>query len=331
MKGKKLEEKFSAEIDAYLNGTTKIDKSSKPSSEEYNELLEIGKMLADQDFSKNSNKEEIFKKTLKNIDRYKGEDNMKKVNKIRRPIAKVASFALVCILGISLMQTSFAQNFMDKVVKTITLGHITIVQDEPETKSYPIPDELKGKVFDKDGNPVEVFSKDKKIYTADGEEIVGFDFEREGIIITAAQAQQENEMMKEKTLIVKDPNKLNNYTCFNVILPSYLPKGYAFDRAEFYKDEKGVVENTKYINLYFTNKETGKYIFMQQRFADDETAYEAGTDGKIEKIKINGVDAIMSDNRTIDLEANGVLYSLHGRGIAKNELIKIAESIKSNN
>ncbi len=329
MKGKKLEEKFSAEIDAYLNGTTKIDKSSKPSSEEYNELLEIGKMLADQDFSKNSNKEEIFKKTLKNIDRYKGEDNMKKVNKIRRPIAKVASFALVCILGISLMQTSFAQNFMDKVVKTITLGHITIVQDEPETKSYPIPDELKGKVFDKDGNPVEVFSKDKKIYTADGEEIVGFDFEREGIIITAAQAQQENEMMKEKTLIVKDPNKLNNYTCFNVILPSYLPEGFKFDKAEFYKENKDdIVENSKYISLYFANEKTGEYIYMQQRFADEETAIEAGAE-KIEKLKINGVDAVLYGDRNLDWETDSVMYMLSGRGvISKGELIKIAESIK---
>ncbi len=227
------------------------------------------------------------------------------------------------------MQTSFAQNFVEKVVKAISLGHITVIQDDPKIKSYPIPDKLKGKIFDKNGKPLEVFSKGEKIYTANGEEIAGFDFASEEIAITTAQ--QEEKMEKEKYLVIKDPNELNNYTCFNVILPSYLPKGYAFDRAEFYKDEKGVVENTKYINLYFTNKETGKYIFMQQRFADDETAYEAGTDGKIEKIKINGVDAIMSDNRTIDLEANGVLYSLHGRGIAKNELIKIAESIKSNN
>lgn len=61
MKKKNIENRFSAEIDAYQNGIRKIHQSS----EEYNELLEIGKALSDKDFSKNSNKEEVFKKTLK--------------------------------------------------------------------------------------------------------------------------------------------------------------------------------------------------------------------------------------------------------------------------
>lgn len=109
----------------------------------------------------------------------------------------------------------------------------------------------------------------------------------------------------------------------------YLPDGYQFDKAEFYKDEDGVVNNSKYISLYFTNKNTGKYIYMQQRFADEETAYATGTDGKVEEIKINGLDAVLSDDRSIDWEANNTLYGLHGRGeINRSELIKIAESIK---
>lgn len=129
-------------------------------------------------------------------------------------------------------------------------------------------------------------------------------------------------------MIVKDANSLNKYTCFNVILPSYLPKDYKFDRAELSKDEKGNVSN-KCINLYFTNSKTGKYIYMQQRIASEEMKYVTGTDGKIEKVKVNGVDAVISDNRYIDWEANKVLYELSGRGqITKAELIKIAESIK---
>lgn len=75
-------------------------------------------------------------------------------------------------------------------------------------------------------------------------------------------------MMEEETLVIKDIRKLNDYTCFDVIFPSYLPEGYQFDRAEFYKEDNSVVEDTKYIELYFTNNKTGKYIYMQQRFAD---------------------------------------------------------------
>jgi hypothetical protein len=322
--GKKgIEDRFAIEMDAYLKG---IKSSNKLESEEYNELLELGKALADKDFSESSNKEKVFNKTLENIDKYKGEGIMKKSKGTKHPITKVASFALVCILGLSLMQTSFAQDVVDKIVRTISLGHITIYEGESsEIESYPVPEQFKGKVFDKDGNPLEVLPMGNRenIYTSDGEKIASFDFST-GEIITVAQKEKERE---EQNLIVKNPSELNDYTCFNVILPSYLPEGYEFDRAEFFKDENGIVENTKHIILYFTNEKTGKDIYMQQRFADEEAVYETGSD-KVEQIEINGVDAITYNDGNIDWEANGVIYMLNGRDIAKNELIKIAESIK---
>lgn len=324
MSKKSIEDLFSKEIDAYANG---IERSKKIQSEEYNELLELGKNLMDNDFSKSSNKEKVFDRTLKNINNM-GDGTVKKSSKSRRTITKVASIALVCILGLSIMQTSFAQEVVGKIVKTISLGHITIFEEEPleNMEPVPVPAELQGKIFDKDGKPVEELSVDKpqKIYTVDGEEIAELDPET-GEIITVAEDEK---MKEEQYLVVKDPNELNNYTCFNVILPSYLPDGFTFDRAELYKDEDGTVENSKYIDLYFTNEKTGKYIFMQQRFADEETGYATGA-AKVETIEINGVDAIISDDKDIDWEANGVLYNILGRGeITRAELIKIAESIK---
>jgi len=53
------------------------------------------------------------------------------------------------------MQTSFAQEVVGKVLKTISLGHIVVFEDEfVEMDSYPVPDGLKGKVFDKDGKVI---------------------------------------------------------------------------------------------------------------------------------------------------------------------------------
>lgn len=322
MSKKSIEDRFSMDIDAYLNG---VDGQNKWESEEYNELLEIGKALADNDFSKSSNKEEVYDRTLRSISKYKGEDIVKKSRKFKHPITKVASIALVCILGFSIMQTASAQEFVGKVLRTISLGHITVFEEEPRgTESIPVPEEFKGKIFDKGGNPLEVLSVDKpeKIYTADGEEIDHFD--ETGKIITVAEAEMERE---ESTLIVKDTDRLNDYTCFDVVLPKYLPEGYRFDNAGFFKDENGVVKNSKYIELYFTNEKSGEYIYMQQRFADEETAYATGSD-KVEEVKINGIDAVMYNDSNIDWEDNGVLYMLSGRGIAKNELIKMAESFK---
>lgn len=323
MGNKKIEDRFSIDMDAYLSG---IKSSDKVQSGEFNELLELGKTLADKDFSKDSNKEEVFNKTVKNINKYKGEGIVIMSKKTKNIVTKAASFAFVCVLGFSLMQTSFAQGVIDKIVRTVSLGHITILQSEPsETTSCPVPDELKGKIFDKDGNLLEVLStvNPEKIYTADGEEIACIDSNGEMITVTEAE-----KMREEQTLVVKDPNKLNNYTCFDVILPSYLPEGYKFTEAEFFKDENGVIENAKIIGLYFANEKTGKFIYMQQRFAEEEAGYVTGAD-KVEEVKINGVDAVLYGDSNLDWEYNGVIYMLVGRGeIAKDELIKIAESIE---
>lgn len=316
-----MKDKFKNNLDDYFNGVE---------TEESEELLEIIKALESKDFSEDSNKEEVFNETLKNINKYKGEKNMRKSNKSRY-ITKVASVALVGLLSISLMQTSFAQEVVGKVLKTISLGHIVVFEDEfVEMDSYPVPDGLKGKVFDKDGNPIIEFSTENSqdIYTADGEKIDylidSLDVET-GKVITIAGSE---EQWEEDSLIVKNPDELNNYTCFDVIIPSYLPEGYKFEKAEFYKDENGIVENSKYISLYFTNEEPGKYIYMQQRFADKETAYATGGTN-VEEVKINGADGVIYSDKNLDWEANGIIYGLSGRGEAdKDELIKIAESIK---
>lgn len=320
MSKRSIEDKFSIDIDAYFKG---IEDSNNLNSKEYKDILQLGKNLADNDFSKNSNKEDIFKKVSINIDENRGDNSMKKSNKIKR---SAIAAAVVCVMGISLIQSSYAQDLVEKVINIISVGHINAVEVESSIEeTFPVPQELKGKIFDEDGNPIEVATKenDGKCYTADGELIVEI---LDGEIITEAEQEK---MDKEGKLIVNDSKNVNKYTCFKVIIPSYIPEGYEFDRAEFYKDDNGVVSNTKYINLYFMNMKTGKEIFMQQRFADEETGFTMSTDGKIQKVKVNGEDAIISDDRNIDWEFNGVIYCLSGKGeITKSELIKIAESIK---
>ncbi|MGN9163808.1 DUF4367 domain-containing protein [Tissierellaceae bacterium HCP3S3_D8] len=323
MSKKSMEDRFFMEMDDYINGVENLNSLEE---EEHHKLLQLGKELANRDFSKTSNKEKVFDRTLENINRYKGEDNMRKSNKIKKPIMKVASIALVCVLGVTTMRTSFAQELVDKVLKSISIGHVTVVENPIDGETVPVSESLEGQIFDKDGNPIEEFvaGKSQKIYTADGEEIHKF-ISRDGKVKTVTVTEKEKER-ETQNLVVKNTDELNDYTCFDVILPSYLPEGYGFDRAEFFRDENGVVEDSKYISLFFTNDKTGEFIYMQQRFADEETAYEAGAD-KVEQIKINGADALLYENN-LDWEDNGVIYMLNGRDIARDELIKMAGSFK---
>lgn len=288
------------------------------------EILDIEKILLTKDFSKYGDKKNIFNKTFNKINEKEGVRVMK-VSRFKRISIAAVFCMIVCV---SLIHTSFANGIVSKVKQIITLSNIKIIQveDNKNIKEMAIPSNLKGKLFDDSGRPINSFKREYKgkMYTAKGEEIVGFG---NGNIITKKDEEIEE---KENMLIVKDVSKLSEYTCFKVKLPSYMPKDFKFDRAEFYKEKNQTnVKDSKYIDLYFTNKKTGKFIYMQQRFSDKETAYETGTDGTVEKIMINGVQGVLADDKNIDWEKDNVLYTMSSRrNISKDELIKIAESIK---
>lgn len=326
MNKKSIEDKFSIDMDAYFNDIENVD---KPQNDEYNKILNLGKALANKDFSKNSNKEAVFNRTLKNINENKENNVVKGSNKIKRIAVAAACCLIIC--G-ALSQTSFAKGVLEKVISTVFIGDngTKIMQEKEPPKadknaSRPIPDKLKGKVFDKNGKPITNFTDGTQFYTANGEKITGFASSSKDPNNVTIQTEKSR---KEKTLIVKDSSKLDQYTCFKVKLPSYLPKDYKFDRAEFIKNKDGEVSN-QYIFIFFTNKKTGKEIFMPQRVSNNDTKFVSSTDGKLEKVKVNGKDAAIIDDRYIDWEYDNVLYEVSGKGtFGKDELIKIAESVK---
>lgn len=276
MSKKSLEERFSIEMDAYFN---KIQNDAASKSKEYNDIMKLGKTLADKDFSKKSNKERVFE----NINKYKGENIMKSKN--RKFAIKVASIGTACALcGVMFMQTASAHELVDKIVKSISLGHITVVQEQVKPASKK---STKAKSAKQSADPAYLYE-------------------------------------------VKNSNDIDKYTCFKINMPSCLPEGYEFDKANVYKKSSEVTpSNSKYVDLYFVNKKNGKSIFMQERFEDQTTKYVAGTEGTVEKVNINGADAALSDGKNLDWEAGGVLYGISSHNnISKSELIKFAESFK---
>lgn len=303
--------------------------NSKTTLDEMEALQELAQKIGSEDFSKASHKEAVRKKVLNNI-REKEGDRMKKSQRFKKPAVAVASIAL----GVALFaQTAIAQDFTQKIKEIFSIagGNINIIQEEPVERpdGVPVPESLKGQIFDGEGNEVKAFTDSiKEIYTKSGEKIayLGNDENNEMVIVTEAQ---EAAKKAETTLTLTDVNKRNDYTCFDVKLPEYLPDGYKFDRIELYKDENGKVENSKYIDIFYTNESNSEYIFMQQRLSDEETGFTTGTDGTVERVKVNGAEALIMNDSSIDWEADGVLYHMTSRGaFDKDELLKVAESIK---
>lgn len=287
------------------------------------EIQALESQLYNQDFSLVSNKEKVRRNVLTKVNRKEAIVMKRRIN-----MKKISGIVAAALIGTALLaQTTFAKEVMERIVKIISLNNIEVVQYEmPNIEGHPLPEVLEGKLFDQEGKPVTTFSKEvEAVYTKDGEKIAHIDMD------TGKLTTEKEKTLYEvnNTLVVKDKNLLSQYTCFEVRQPSYLPEGYAFDRAEFYKEADKEVKDSKYITLYFINQATGEYIYMQQRYADEETAYSVGTDKVVEEVQVNGMKAILTGENSIDWEADGVLYGMNTHGkIEKEQLIKIAESIK---
>ncbi|GJM83939.1 hypothetical protein HMSSN139_64350 [Paenibacillus sp. HMSSN-139] len=309
--------RFEADLDALLEGR---ENPANQTGEDKG-LLAFGGMLAAADLGAGAHKEAVKQ-------RISGQAATRRTargltgRKVAGGVAVAAALALV--IGIGFTPSSFASGILDRIISTVTLGHITVFQVETpsEEASAPLPEALQGKVFTKDGKPVyELNSHTGPLYTAEGEEIAGFANKE---IVTKAQAEAE---AKEGILTLTNPDALSNSTDFRVKLPAYLPEGYAFSRAEQYLDEQGNA-SPKYMSLYFANAGTGNEIYLQQRLADEETAYASSTQDEIKKTQVGDADAVIVNGNSIAWEADGVMFDLVAKGLDESELIRIAESLK---
>lgn len=287
------------------------------------EQQELGTYLARQDFSRESDPAAVLRRVqYRSNQKKQGEYRMKNRQRIRRPVMIAASVLLAAVVSVSFVRPSFAQEMLERVLKSVNLGHVEVVQMDG---SHPkeLPDALKGQIFDQDGNPVTSFDPmPKAIFNAAGEAIVRFDGDKP---ITKSEQEQRDKEAAEQVFTVKEPATLNQYAAFKVKLPEYLPEGFVFDHGEFYKDEKGV--SGQVVELFFTSKDKDKRIWMQLRLANEENAFVLSTDDKVEQLKLKGTDAVMVRDRSLDWEANGVMYGLSTRGLDRAEVLKIAESI----
>lgn len=284
---------------------------------------ELGSYLARQDFSRDSDPQKVLRQARSRYFQNKQEEyRMKNKQRIRRPVMIAASVLLAAVVSVSFVRPSFAQEMLERVLKSVNLGHVEVVQmDGSRPKEFP--EALKGQIFDQDGNPVTSFDPmPEAIFNAAGEAIVNFDGDKP---ITKSEQEQRDKEAAEQVFTVKEPARLDQYAGFKVKLPEHLPDGFAFDHGQFYMDGEDI--NGQIVELFFTSKDKDKRIWMQLRLANEENAYAMSTDDKVEQVKLKGTDAVLVGDRSLDWEANGVMYSLSTRGLDRAEVLKIAESI----
>lgn len=309
----------------------------KSIEQSYEDLLEIEEGFIEIDFSTEKGVERMRERFLENLEKYEEEKKIDSHKKFKKPAVAVASLFIV---GILTLQTTFGQNLVQSFIQRISLGNIGAAYLDLCT-GEPVPDQCKGKLFDSNGNPIAIMPKTiDELYTDEGEQIIAFVSEevaKDGILTISGQ----NEWAKTNSVVaaedeaffkITDADTLSQYTFFEVEMPNYLPKGYAFDYAKLYPEKPGErledIKERKIITLYFTEQGKDGHIFMQQRFNCEETAAEVAAGEKPIKIDINGNPGIMYDN-AIDWTTEKVNYMLMDCGsLGREECLKIARSIK---
>lgn len=281
------------------------------------------------DFSIESvNKEKNLTLLKTQLQNTKNERRVMINNKFKRSAALVAIIAVSLAASISVYGEDFA-----RIIKTITLGdhaEYNVVEDSRIETPILIPEHLVGQLFDKDGKVLTVYPEDHVMYNAQSQKMaLYFDDNNVAQIVTVEKLNKMNNS-NVKTVEFTDLLEGKSYFIADVFMPSYLPKGYSFSRISYYSDSKATLRteegSNKYMDVYYTNgKDT---IYSQVRYMDETTAFEASTRQEMQKIKINGRDAVIGEN-SLDIQIGNVMYMFFANeNLTLDELTKMAESLQ---
>ncbi|MFR9296713.1 MAG: hypothetical protein ACLVLI_03230 [Aedoeadaptatus pacaensis] len=273
--------------------------------------------------NENKNPHENISRDLKNLyatdEKDKQEVYVKMKKKQRKQYKKPAIAAACALLIATLPFTSFGGGIVNTVRQAVSpSGRIVVDEDEPAV-AIPFPEELKGKVFDKEGNEItdlEVLKKAEHVYSKDGREIVGSNYDdatRTGEV-TFEYADEVKKDTGDKAPVKEIAKKLS----FN---PLVFSNKYNYVESEIFADP-GTLSDY----VAFTYEKDGKTIYLNERISSPETAYETGGEGKIYEVNVDGVKVIIQ-GRDADFERDGLLVSISAEGANKDDLIAMVKDL----
>ena len=260
---------------------------------------------------------------LKNLyatdEKDKQEVYVKMKKKQRKQYKKPAIAAACALLIATLPFTSFGGGIVNTVRQAVSpSGRIVVNEDEPAV-AIPFPEELKGKVFDKEGNEItdlEVLKNAEHVYSKDGREIVGSNYDeatRTGEV-TFQYADEVKKDTGDKAPVEEIAKKLS----FNPLVFS--------DKYNYVESEVFAESGKPSDYVAFTYEKDGKTIYLNERISSPETAYETGGEGKIYEVNVDGVKVIIQGHEA-NLERDGLLLSISARGADKNDLIAMVKDL----
>lgn len=264
--------------------------------------------------------EEMLKKLYSSTKQDKEEVHFKMKKKKRISYRKPAVAAACALIIFTLPFTSFGSEIVETVKRVASpSGRIVVNQDELTTdpEKMPLPDYLKGKIFDQNGNEItncKPLAEEEALYSKDGREIVHTDYNANTGEVTFEYADEVKKDTGDKAPVKEIAKKLS----FN---PLVFSDKYNYVESEIFADP-GTLSD--YVS--FTYEKDGKTIHLHERISSPETAYETGGEGKIYEVNVDGVKVIIQ-GREANFERDGLLLSISAKGADKDDLIAMVKDL----
>ena len=275
--------------------------------------------------NENKNPHADVSQNLKNLyatdEKDKQEVYVKMKNKQRKQYKKPAIAAACALLIATLPFTSFGGGIVNTVRQAVSPSGRIVVNEEDEVtidpEKMPLPDYLKGKIFDQNGNEItncKPLAEEEALYSEDGREIVHTDYNANTGEVTFEYADEVKKDTGDKAPVKEIAKKLS----FN---PLVFSDKYNYVESEVFADP-GTLSD--YVS--FTYEKDGKTIHLHERISSPETAYETGGEGKIDEVNVDGVKVIIQ-GREANFERDGLLVSVSAGGADKDDLITMVKDL----
>ena len=275
--------------------------------------------------NENKNPHADVSQNLKNLyatdEKDKQEVYAKMKNKQRKQYKKPAIAAACALLIATLPFTSFGGGIVNTVRQAVSPSGRIVVNEEDEVtidpEKMPLPDYLKGKIFDQNGNEItncKPLAEEEALYSEDGREIVHTDYNANTGEVTFEYADEVKKDTGDKAPVKEIAKKLS----FN---PLVFSDKYNYVESEVFADP-GTLSD--YVS--FTYEKDGKTIHLHERISSPETAYETGGEGKIDEVNVDGVKGIIQ-GREANFERDGLLVSVSAGGADKDDLIAMVKDL----
>lgn len=305
---KNIEKLFDKEFDEFIKA--EINESYSPDEETKNRIKDR--------VMKNVEKIEIEEKrkeiaVVSNLSDKKMKHSGNK--KFKKIAAMVASLAIVVGIGTGI---TIGKDFMT-TTKKVESGRLSVYEEhldvDPSEIRITLPQELKGKVFDKNGKEVTVLNGSMKdLFDENGNRI-----EKLPIDANGKYKPETPETVEYKNFTnIKEAAKHANFTLR--VLP-----GMDIDKIEFIKDENGKIDGD-YATIY--QSKDGQQVVISERKGSDELSYETGGN-KVEKVKVLGKDAILWNSSNLDLDNGDSYIGINTKlsDYRDAELVKLANTL----